>query len=231
MAEAGLSLSDRRNEEYSSVGENHRFENHRLKSLRTLFGWTQARLAEELEVDVSTVSRWERGAVNVSASQLARAREMMFGQLGQPTRLAQYVEAMLDEGLRREVEMFPGDRYILWGQELVMLAVSQYAIIRRPPLEGIKNQATASLIGGDLADIFEKRFKPLFFGLSPLPVGSSVLIYHRHCALLPGLPRASFIKQIAPLLFDGYTRKISNAAYDEQPEKFVIVYPVLNGRH
>jgi ribosome-binding protein aMBF1 (putative translation factor) len=36
-----------------------------VRAQRKALGWPQSRLAEELEVDVGTVSRWERGDLEV----------------------------------------------------------------------------------------------------------------------------------------------------------------------
>lgn len=36
-----------------------------IREARKALGWTQSRLAEELEVDVGSVSRWERGELAI----------------------------------------------------------------------------------------------------------------------------------------------------------------------
>lgn len=36
-----------------------------VRDTRKALGWSQAQLAEQLEVDVGTVSRWERGELEV----------------------------------------------------------------------------------------------------------------------------------------------------------------------
>jgi transcriptional regulator with XRE-family HTH domain len=40
---------------------------HELKQLRTLLGWSQARLAQELGVSRNTVNRWEMGLYAIPA--------------------------------------------------------------------------------------------------------------------------------------------------------------------
>ena len=43
------------------IGEQSMTPNRRLKQERELRGWSQAKVAEQIGTDATTVSRWERG--------------------------------------------------------------------------------------------------------------------------------------------------------------------------
>ncbi len=59
--------------------------NRQLRRARLLKGWTQSQLAEELETDFETVSRWERG-INVPSFYFQRKLSDLFGKSAEELR-------------------------------------------------------------------------------------------------------------------------------------------------
>lgn len=76
-----------------------------LREMRLSFGWSQERLAEALEVDVSTISRWERNKTKpalATGPRIGRLLKHVAARSG--TRALVYGNAMIPESLLTEVK-------------------------------------------------------------------------------------------------------------------------------
>ena len=98
-----------------------------LREMRRSFGWSQERLAEALEVDVSTISRWERNKTRpalASGPRIGRLLKHVAARTG--TRALVYGNAMIPESLLTEVKYSPTFRSLLYGKTGVFLQASDY---------------------------------------------------------------------------------------------------------
>lgn len=98
-----------------------------LRDMRRSFGWSQERLAEALEVDVSTISRWERNKTKPALSSgphIGRLLKHVAARTG--TRALVYGNAMIPEALLTEVKYSPTFRALLYGKTGIFLQASDY---------------------------------------------------------------------------------------------------------
>jgi|LNFM01.1.fsa_nt_gb transcriptional regulator with XRE-family HTH domain len=98
-----------------------------LREMRLSFEWSQERLAEALEVDVSTISRWERNKTKpalASGPRIGRLLKHVAARTG--TRALVYGNAMIPESLLTEVKYSPTFRALLYGKTGIFLQASDY---------------------------------------------------------------------------------------------------------
>lgn len=102
-----------------------------LREMRQGFGWSQERLAEAINVDVSTISRWERNATRPGMVNATRVTRILGSKInGAANRAGAYGQAMLPSEFMTQVRYHAGERTILYGKAAIILAYSDFKLAR-----------------------------------------------------------------------------------------------------
>jgi transcriptional regulator with XRE-family HTH domain len=104
-----------------------------LRLLRERFGLTQATLAERLNVDVGTLSRWERNRTKrsmINSSRIGRVLKSATSRTG--SRIVHYAQASISEAFLVGVKHSPYKRSLNFGNTGVTLAVSDVMLKEAP---------------------------------------------------------------------------------------------------
>lgn len=96
-----------------------------LSKIRNSFGFSQEQLAEKMEKDVSTISRWERG----------KTREPVLAPfVNVANRKYQYVRHMMDENIVDSVVNSDSVSGIFYGTNFMIMAMSKGTLANYPLL-------------------------------------------------------------------------------------------------
>ena len=193
-----------------------------LRALRTSFGWSQESLAEQLGVDVTTVSRWERGKTRepITGTIIEAIGRNVFS--GRSTRLAAYAETVIPAGLKFAVDEHPGLRFLFLSDELVMIRASREAVRAYPLMH--------TVMGVPFEKFMAERYKREYERAKSLPRDGLIAIkcyIHYDASVLKWHPvcyREYLISQTMPHILDVSGRNISKEEHDAQPSVFVPVY-------
>lgn len=146
-----------------------------LAEIRKSFGFSQEQLAERMNKDVSTISRWERG----------KTREPIISPLIQTAnRKYQYIRHMVDPELMAHVHADDGFSGLYYGSEMMIICVSKGKLRKYPFLRATYGFEAASYFKGEGKRLLEENIElhnralltPGSTALCFVPGNSSILI-------------------------------------------------------
>lgn len=135
-----------------------------LSQIRASFGFSQEQLAEKMQKDVSTISRWERG----------KTREPLLAPLVNVTnRKYQYVKHMMDPNLQDSVVNSSSITGLFYGSAFMIMAMSKGTLNRYPLLRAAYGFQAASYFRSEGKRLYNENIDNLNKALS-LPGSSAV---------------------------------------------------------
>lgn len=170
-----------------------------LKEMRRSFGWTQRELADEMDVDVATISRWERGKTQPSMVNGSRVGRIAWNMTsGNGNRGYLYGNAMVPPRIMTEVTHDPGWTFLAWGERLLLIAISEGARRKFPIVQHILGHEAADMLIGEGRELY-LRYLPITSDLlsgstsvvrfvTPLVINLPIVApgYYQHIFTFPG---------------------------------------------
>lgn len=128
-----------------------------LAEIRKSFGFSQEELAEKMNKDVSTISRWERG----------KTREPFLSPLvNVANRKYQYVKHMMNPDIAEYVRNNDEMCGLYYGDEYMIMALSKGTLNRYPLLRAAYGFNGSSYFKGEGKRLYEENFHHLKRALS-----------------------------------------------------------------
>lgn len=119
-----------------------------LSEIRSSFGCTQEELAGSLGVSVSTISRWERRKT---------AEPMIAGISRKTNRRLSYLRELVSRDILYSIEESGGVAALFHGKDLMLVAVSSFAMMKYPMLKAVIGFPVAPFLMGETRRLFHSN--------------------------------------------------------------------------